>query len=145
MSNTTGAESSPATQPSIKAEHQDLLTRYQQFSPLEARDKPMIADLEQKIADVNKQQIQHLATQLTTIHEQHRLYTDKSTELTTGYDKARQLKTDIAAAEHAALARDKSYQETFAASQSATLSSRVTMWLSLALLLALMAILVWWC
>lgn len=96
------------------ATHSELLEQYRTFSPLESRDKPMITELETKFAETNKQQVQQLATQLNTIHEQHRIYTDKQEQLKTEYITARKTKQDIQLAQHSTLARNKSYQSILA-------------------------------
>lgn len=119
----------------------ELLNNYRQFSPLENRDKPMITELEQKISSLNKQQIQHLASQLNTIHEQHRLYTKKTNDLDEGYNTARNLKKHINTAEHASLSRNKDYKDTQASSSNATRRANITAIISIILLVATIIVL----
>ena len=97
------------------SKHDELIEKYRTFSPLESRDKPMITELESKFMEINKQQVRKLAKQLNTIHEQHRIYTDKQHQLKKEYATARATREKITVAEHASLARNKSYNDTLAA------------------------------
>lgn len=106
-------------------DHSALLEKYSQFSPLEARDRPMIADLEDQITKLNKEYIQHLASQLTHVHEKHNIYTDKESKLKGGYEEARQLKTSIGQAENAALSRNTAYQQTLDDANNANTYNRI--------------------
>lgn len=142
MSNTTN---NTATSDSRHTRQLELLDKYRQFSPLETRDKPMITDLEQQIANLNKEQIKHLAEQLTTIHEQYRIHTEKTNELEASYTTASKLKNDIKQAEHASLSRNKSYQETLATETSARRLSNWMSILAIVLALVLLIVVIWFC
>jgi chromosome segregation ATPase len=96
------------------ATYAEMIEKYRTFSPLENRDKPMIKELEAKFTIANKKNVQELAQQLNTIHEQHRIYIDKTIQLKKEYATSRETKDEIKLAEHSALARNKSYNDTLA-------------------------------
>ena len=126
-------------------EQNTLITRYGEFSPLESRDKPMIVDLEQQITVVNKKQIQQLATQLNTIHEQYRLYTDKTNQLDEGYETSRTLKANIKAAESDSLAQNKSYLDLLNNSHNTQWYTKLMFIMNIIIFITILTVVMWLC